>query len=319
MLANGETNHTDTVVPKVKNTGTITINAGGRNIIGLMAYKGAKAENVGDITITNSDNSIAMVINDTNNSNKISSGTSSGNISVTGKYATGIYNNGSDYEMTSGSVIVDGDKAIAVYSSKANNRQAVTKLGAGTISASGNGSIGLYADGGSDIELNGTTINIADKGLFFFGAAESGDEAQLKLTGNATVNIANGGTAFYVKAGSASPLSLIRHATSIGTLTVNLANGSTLMVAEGNGGTTNAERISTLNSGSSSSITGINIVGTSGQYVPYKALRVPLIIDRNSNLDSATDTYLNSEFSSSSITIDNNVTHVLFSLLFKMG
>ena len=309
MLANGGENHADTVVPKVRNSGKITVSAGGRNIIGLMAYKGAKAVSDEDITITNSDNSIGMVLTGTNTSNKISSGTSSKKISVTGKNATGIYNNGSDYEMTAGSIAVNGNKAIAVYASKANNRQAITKLGAGTISASGDGSIGLYADGGSDIELNGTTINIGDKGLFFFGKAENSDEAQLKLTGNATVNVANGGTAFYVKkSNSGSPLASIRHAGSTGTLTVNLANGSTLMVAEGNGGTASPERISSLSSVGSSSVTGINIVGTAGQYVPYKALRVPLLVDRNSNLDSAADTYLNSEFSSSSVTIDTGVT-----------
>ncbi|WP_454954031.1 autotransporter-associated N-terminal domain-containing protein [Fusobacterium hwasookii] len=309
MLANGGENHADTVVPKVRNSGKITVSAGGRNIIGLMAYKGAKAVSDEDITITNSDNSIGMVLTGTNTSNKISSGTSSKKISVTGKNATGIYNNGSDYEMTAGSISVNGNKAIAVYASKANNRQAITKLGAGTISASGDGSIGLYADGGSDIELNGTTINIGDKGLFFFGKAENSDEAQLKLTGNATVNVASGGTAFYVKkSNSGSPLGSIRHAGSTGTLTVNLANGSTLMVAEGNGGTASPERISSLSSVGSSSVTGINIVGTAGQYVPYKALRVPLLVDRNSNFDSAADTYLNSEFSSSSVTIDTGVT-----------
>ena len=313
MLANGGENHADTVVPKVRNSGKITVNAPAaspkRNIIGLMAYKGAKAVSDEDVTITNSNNSIGMVLTGTNDSNKISSGTSSKKISVTGKNATGIYNNGSNYEMTAGSIEVNGDKSIAVYASKANNRQAITKLGAGTISASGDGSIGLYADGGSDIELNGTTINIGDKGLFFFGKAENSDESQLKLTGNATVNVANGGTAFYVKkSNSGSPLASIRHAGSTGTLTVNLANGSTLMVAEGNGGTASPERISSLSSVGSSSVTGINIVGTAGQYVPYKALRVPLLVDRNSNLDSAADTYLNSEFSSSSVTIDTGVT-----------
>ena len=313
MLANGGENHTDTVVPKVRNSGKITVNAPAaspkRNIIGLMAYKGAKAVSDEDVTITNSNNSIGMVLTGTNTSNKISSGTSSKKISVTGKNATGIYNNGSNYEMTAGSIEVNGDKSIAVYASKANNRQAITKLGAGTISASGDGSIGLYADGGSDIELNGTTINIGDKGLFFFGKAENSDESQLKLTGNATVNVANGGTAFYVKkSNSGSPLASIRHTGSTGTLTVNLANGSTLMVAEGNGGTASPERISSLSSIGSSSVTGINIVGTAGQYVPYKALRVPLLVDRNSNFDSAADTYLNSEFSSSSVTIDTGVT-----------
>ena len=310
MLANGAENHADTIVPKVRNFGKITVSAGKQNIIGLMAYRGAKAVSDGDVVITKSDNSIGMVLTGTNTSNKISSGTSSKKISVTGKNATGIYNNGSNYQMTAGSIAVNGEKAIAIYASKANNNQAITKLGAGTISANGEGSIGLYANGGSDIELNGTTVNIGNKGLFFYGEAQGTDQAQLKLTGNATVNIANGGTAFYVKKSNSgtSPLAGIRHLASSGTLTVNLANGSTLMVAEGNGGTANPEKISTLGGAGSSSVTGINIVGTAGQYVPYKASRVPLVIDRNSNLNSAADTYLNSEFSSSSITINRGIT-----------
>ena len=308
MLANGTINHTDSIVPKVKNTGKITVSSGGRNVIGLMAYNGGKAESVGDLTISNSDDSIGMVINGTNGSNKISSGTSSSNISVKGARTAGIYNNGADYEMTGGSVKVNGEKAVAIYASKANNRQAVTKLGAGTVSSEGTGAVALYANGGSDIEMNGTTVNVANGGLFFYGEGVSGDESQLKLTGNATANIASGGTAFYVKAGSGSPLSAIRHASSTGTLTVNLANGSTLMVAEGNGGIVGGELVSSLGSGISSSVPGINIVGTAGQYTPYKASRVPLTIDVNSNLDSSADAYLNSEFSSSSITVKNGVT-----------
>ena len=310
MLANGAENHADTIVPKVRNSGKITVSAGKQNIIGLMAYRGAKAVSDGDLVITKSDNSIGMVLTGTNTSNKISSGTSSKKISVTGKNATGVYNNGSNYQMTAGSIAVNGEKAIAIYASKANGNQAITKLGAGTISANGKGSIGLYANGGSDIELNGTTISIGNEGLFFYGEAQGTDQAQLKLTGNATVNIANGGTAFYVKKSNSgtSPLAGIRHSASSGTLTVNLANGSTLMVAEGNGGTANPEKISTLGASGSSSVTGINIVGTAGQYVPYKASRVPLVIDRNSNLNSAADTYLNSEFSSSSITINRGIT-----------
>ncbi|WP_158612524.1 autotransporter domain-containing protein, partial [Leptotrichia sp. OH3620_COT-345] len=304
LLANGSINHADAIAPKVKNTGTVTVNAGGQNVIGLMAYQGGNAESAGDLTISGSDDSIGMVINGINASNKKSMGTSSGNISVTGKRTAGIYNNGSVYSMTGGSVKVNGEKAIAIYASAVGNRLAETILGAGTVEAQGTGSVALYANGGSDITLNGTTLKVGNGGLMFYGEGIPGNHSQLLLTGNATAHIGTGGTAFYVKAGAGSPLENIRSSASTGTLTVNLANGSTFLIAEGNGGNVGGEKVSSLRAGSGGSVPGIVINGTPGQYIPYKASRVPLTVDVHSNLDNVADAYLNSEFSSSSITVE---------------
>ena len=194
-----------------------------------------------------------------------------------------------------------------MYASSDGTVLADTTLGVGTVTANGTGAVALYAGGGSDIKLNGTTLNIGNGGLLFYGAGTNSDPSQLYLTGNAIANIATGGTAFYVKNVLGSPLSSIRHNSSTGILTVNLANGSTLLVAEGNGGNTGGELVSNLGSGVGT-VTGINVVGNAGQYVPYKASRVHLAVDINSNLDNISDAYLNSEFSSSSITVNPGIT-----------
>ena len=87
-----------------------------------------------------------------------------------------------------------------------------------------------------------------------------------------------------------------------------MATGSTFLVAEGSGGNVGGELVSNLGTGSGSGTTGIVINGTAGDYTPYKASRVHLTVDVDSNLDSSSDAYLNSEFSSSSVTVNNGVT-----------
>ncbi len=304
MLANGGYN--PGISTKVQNTGDITISSGGQNVIGLMAYNGGQAVVTGDLTITNSPTSIGLVIGGKNTVGG-SSGSSSGNISVRGSGSAGVYNNAGTYNMTGGDITVTGDNTIAVYADADGTTLADTTLGAGTVTSTGNGAVALYAGGGSDIKLNGTVVSVGNDGLLFYGSGTAADASQLYLTGNATANIGTGGTAFYVKNVSGSPLESIRHASSTGTLTVNLANGSTLLVAEGTGGNTGGELVSNLSS-SGLSATGMVINGTLGQYTPYKASRVHLGVDVDSNLDNASDAYLNSEFSSSSVTLHSGKT-----------
>ena len=303
MLANGTINHTDAIVPKVKNTGDITVSSGGQNVIGLMAYNGGKAESAGKITVTNSNDSIGIAINGKNNSNKVSYGTSSSDISLKGTRVVGIYNNGAKYDMTGGSITVEGKDSMGIYASSEGTTNAITKLKNGSVSVDGDGAVALYAKGGSDIELDNATLNVADKGLLFYGSGTSSDKSQLIMSGaDSTATIASGGTAFYVKNASGSPLSQIISSASTKTLNLNMQNGSTLIVAEGNGGNVGGELVSNLTSIGTGSITGLNVIGASGTYTPYKATRVPLTVDINSNLDDVNDAYLTSEFSSSSIT-----------------
>ena len=303
MLSNGGYN--PGITTKVQNTGDITVSAGGQNVIGLMAYNGGQAVVNGDLTITNSPSSIGLVISGSNSSG-VSNATSSGNLTVTGTSSAGVYNNAGNYNMTGGSINAKGDGTIGVYAAANGSALANTTLGAGTVSAEGAGAVALYASGGSDITLNGTTLTIGNGGLLFYGQGTSTNDSQLRLTGNATANIGAGGTAFYVKSTGSSPMSAIRSADSTGTLTVNMSSGSTFLIAEGSGGNIGGELVSNLSSGSAGA-SGIVINGTAGDYTPYKASRVHLTVDINSNLDNGADAYLNSEFSSSSITVANGV------------
>lgn len=303
MLSNGSENPNDSVKPSVKNTGNITFSAGGQNVIGLMAYNGGQAEVGGNLKITNSDSSIGLAISGKNTTGT-STAKSSKDITVKGIGSVGVYNNAGNYEMSTGVIDVSGDNTIGVYATTTGTSHATTIL-KGTIKVEGKDSVALYGKDGSEIELDGATINIGNGSLLFYGDGTSSDPSQLKLTGNnSNAVIDSGGTAFYVKNVTGSPLASIRETSSTKDLVVNLQNGSTLIVAEGNGGNTGGEAVSNLGSTLGGTTTGIIINGTAGQYIPYKASRVHLKVDEDSNLDSIADTYLNAEFSSSSITLE---------------
>lgn len=196
---------------------------------------------------------------------------------------------------------VEGKGSIAVYASKNGTDAAETKLGKGKVTANGEGAVALYASGGSNIELNGTTLSVRDKGLLFY----SENDSKLDIKADSVATVGSGGTAFYVKKPGGSPLeSIILNPLNGKKLAVNLNSNSTLIVAEGEGGVTGGELLSNL-SDSHNSAAGIiiNDLSGTGDYTAYRAYRLPLEIDTEVNLDDVNDKYLNSEFSSSSVTL----------------
>ena len=141
-------NENDTILPKVKNTGNITVNGGKQNVIGLMAYQGAKAEIEGNLKIgdkasnSESKTSFGLVVsgksakynagntaqtfweldasgNDVTSqyvgSKTYSEATSKGNIDIYGEKSIGVYNNAGKYTMNGGTIKVEGKSAIGVY------------------------------------------------------------------------------------------------------------------------------------------------------------------------------------------------------------
>ena len=82
----------------------------------------------------------------------------------------------------------------------------------------------------------------------------------------------------------------------------NIYNLNILVDGKENVGNVGGELVSSLTSLGTGTIVGLHINGVSGSYTPYKATRVPLTVDVNSNLDNPGDAYLKSEFSSSSVT-----------------
>ncbi len=306
-------------IVKVSNSKDITIGTApnsGYNMIGIMAYNGGEAHHNAAITV-NSKDSIGVAVEGEGtrsgqpSKDSVGIGTNS-NVKMTGDNSVGIYNNGRKYTMNGGTVAVEGDRSTGVYASGVGTALGTTIINSGTVTASGNGSVALYATDGADITLNGTTLNVGNNALLFYGGNSLGtDHSQINLTGNATANIASGGTAFYIKGVTGDPIERVLTSTSPsnGTLTLNMNGGSTLIIAEGNGGNaTIGARVSTLSSLTSGTTPGMTVNGVSGSYTPFKATRLHLLVDRDSNFDNMSDAYLNSEFSSSSITLDSGIT-----------
>ncbi|MDO5089093.1 MAG: autotransporter-associated N-terminal domain-containing protein, partial [Leptotrichiaceae bacterium] len=316
---------------KVKNSMPITIGTAantGYNMIGLMAYNGAEIENNADITL-NTKNSLALVIDGTGTrgaATKESSGSSNNsNITVTGDNSIGVYNNGRTYRMTGGSISTSGIENVGIYSAgipiydafgniTGYSKLATTSLNNGTLKVDGAGSVGIFANGGSDIELNNmTNMEVKENALLFYGIGfkdTSGitDYSQLKLNGNNSATIRKGGVAFYLKENT---LNNIRENSTNGRIDLTLEDDAVLSVIEGTGGNTPLSTTQYLTGGLGSGLLkgaeiapGIFINANSGNYIRTKATRVHLILNGDSNLDDPVDVYLNSEFSSSSITVE---------------
>ena len=334
MLANGSVNSVVAGAPaednlnannpvKVKNTKPITIGSTantGFNMVGLMAYKGGEFENNSDVTL-NTKHSIALVVEGEGvrgANKKESSGTSNNsNIKVTGNNSIAVYNNGRNYTMNGGEINISGEKNVGVFAAgiptydHAGNitgysNLATTTLNNGSLKVAGKGSVGLYANGGSDIKLNTmTNMLVKENSLLFYGIKHNTDYSQLELVGTNTATIEKGAYAFYFK--NSNLLNQVVKPGSTGKLELTLQDGATLNIIEGDGTTpvllSNIPTV-TLNTGTDNEIVpGIVIKAASGNYITTKSTKVNLQMDVDSNLDDKNDRYLNSEFSSSSVTL----------------
>ncbi|WP_147369684.1 autotransporter-associated N-terminal domain-containing protein, partial [Fusobacterium hwasookii] len=334
MLANGSVNSVVAGAPaednlnannpvKVKNTKPITIGSTantGFNMVGLMAYKGGEFENNSDVTL-NTKHSIALVVEGEGvrgANKKESSGTSNNsNIKVTGDNSIAVYNNGRNYTMNGGEINISGEKNVGVFAAgvptydHAGNitgysNLATTTLNNGSLKVAGKGSVGLYANGGSDIKLDTmTNMLVKENSLLFYGIKHNTDYSQLELVGTNTATIEKGAYAFYFK--NSNLLNQVVKPGSTGKLELTLQDGATLNIIEGDGTTpvllSNIPTV-TLNTGTDNEIvSGIVIKAASGNYITTKSTKVNLQMDMDSNLDNKNDRYLNSEFSSSSVTL----------------
>ena len=334
MLANGSVNsvvtgasaedNLDVNIPvKVQNTEAITIGSTantGFNMVGLMAYKGGEFQNKADITL-NTKHSIALVVEGEGvrgANKKASSGTSTNsNIKVTGNNSIAVYNNGRNYTMNGGEINISGEKNVGVFAAgiptydhlgniTGYSNLATTTLNNGSLKVAGKGSVGLYANGGSDIKLDTmTNMLVKENSLLFYGIKHNTDYSQLELVGTNTATIEKGAYAFYFK--NSNLLNQVVKPGSTGKLELTLQDGATLNIIEGDGTTpvllSNIPTV-TLNTGTDNEIVpGIVIKAASGNYITTKSTKVNLQMDVDSNLDDKNDRYLNSEFSSSSVTL----------------
>ena len=191
LLANETQTGTITVPTIVKNSAVINLGYGAtamnqNGLIGLMANNGGKLQNNSAAIINvNSKNSVGIaVMGKVNPSDLESTGVNLGNVTVAGEASTGVYNAG-EFTMTSGTIDVTGEKAVAVYGAANNNN---TSLNGGVINVTNNG-IGLLTGDNATIKMSGISMEVGNSGLLMYtykDAVTTISSGHINITG--TVN-----------------------------------------------------------------------------------------------------------------------------------
>ena len=240
-----------------------------------------------------------------------STGTNAGNVTLSGKEASGVYNKGT-FTMTGGTITVDSFEGVGIYS---NGMSTVTNINGGTINVS-DGAIGLYANNAIINTAGGTTYNISGgvngKSVFAYNYDNLGNITTGKInltgTGNSRVNINAGGIAFYVK-GMSLDNYIDNLITNSGTGKLELVmtdSSSNLYVLDSPGGVTQLSTISSLVPGTTLGTAG-NVVISTGSISDYGLLTLvkgELEINQDVNLDLASDAYRKSDFVNSSVKLN---------------
>ncbi|MCP1225815.1 autotransporter domain-containing protein [Sebaldella sp. S0638] len=288
----------------VENKAVITIGKNLEQTTGLLAANGGNLVNSGTI-IVNSGKSQGIAVLGSSSSSAEASGTNSGNVTVSGDKAAGVYNAGS-FNMNSGIINVSGNQSIGVYSAKNNNK---TNLNGGKI-VSSNGAVNLYTGENAAVNLTGTSLTANDSGLLFYTYADAWTNVStghVKITGTANAEVNSGGTAFYLRGGLSDITGFINSIfTGNGVLNLNMTDSnSALFILKGSDSAVNlsqsgADIIEALIPSSKVQIQGQD-------YKIYSAVRGNLAVDQNVNLDDTGDTYNRTEYLSSKVKIESGV------------
>ncbi|ERK65715.1 autotransporter beta-domain protein [Leptotrichia sp. oral taxon 215 str. W9775] len=292
---------------KAQNTGgTITLTGTTGNSAGMYATGGGTVENTGTITGSGLTDTTGISV-DTG-----STGTSSGNISLSGSRIAGVYNAGT-FTITGGNVTTNGTGA-SIYAKGTVN----TDIKAGTITSSG-GSVGLFADDTSTINLGTTTtaptLVTNSGGLMFYNNPTSSAGAQtnkFNLLHDVSGTVNSGGLAFYLKD--------VNTATQLKTALDNMILNKDLILSLKNGSYLFTVKNSSIGAGTEMKLSelpgvttsGLTSVGTrvkidnatSGN--DYKILKITggnILVDEDVNLETVTDKYRRIDKESSSIKV----------------
>jgi hypothetical protein len=281
------------------NTNTILL---GDNVTGMYGI-GVSALNTGTITNTgtiqsssvSADKTIGMYVG----SNGI--GNNSGNIYLTAvgsnEDQVGIYNSGT-FNMTGGNIEVFSKNGAALYAT------GVANLSGGTIKT-GNGAIGLYADG-TTINLSGTYKSIVENGGIF--ALNNGVSGNIHVaSGTIAVDVEAGGMAFSSIGALNTYLTTL--VTGGGILEINLKDPTSKLAILDSPGTISLSSIGTAYAPGASITPQVKISSTSDpNYTPFSITKGHLIVDQAVMLDSTTDSYNKSDFINSSVDINSSIT-----------
>ena len=287
-------------------TGKITLTGTTGNSAGMYATGGGTIENTGTITGSGLTNTTGISVD------AGSTGTSSGNISLSGSRIAGVYNAGT-FTMTGGNVTTNGTGA-SIYAKGTVN----TDIKAGTITSSG-GSVGLFADDTSTINLGTTTtaptLVTNSGGLMFYNNPTSSAGAQtnkFNLLHDVSGTVNSGGLAFYLKD--------VNTATQLKTALDNMILNKDLILSLKNGSYLFTVKNSSIGAGTEMKLSelpgvttsGLTSVGTrvkidnatSGN--DYKILKITggnILVDEDVNLETVTDKYRRIDKESSSIKV----------------
>ena len=346
-INNGTANNTGVAINQgTLNYGTATGSATAINVTGGTGSAGIYSTNTGSvttdatITLTNASESVGLYAKNSTgtikNTGKIlgtgltksigiaannSTVTNTGEVNIEGTGVVGIAaTTGGTIksEGTNAKIKATGDSSASVYTDNGT----VTLKG-GSVDAQG-GAIDLYANNNGTINVSdsgtATAINTGQKSLAFMTA----NGGKINFISATTATIQGGatapdrGTAFYytpsgltVTPGTASTYgSFSNLGTDLGTafngslnnLTLDMQNGSRLMIASN----INASLTNTTDASIRAALPGLHINGTDYKtamlYLSY------LNVDKNVNLDNATDDYNKLEISNSSVENNNTMT-----------
>ena len=287
-------------------TGKITLTGTTGNSAGMYATGGGTVENTGTITGSELTNTTGISVD------AGSTGTSAGDINLSGSIIAGVYNAGT-FTMTDGNVTTDGTGA-SIYAKGTAN----TNINAGTITSFG-GSVGLFANETSTINLGtattAPTLVTNSGGLMFYNNPTSSAGAQtnkFNLLHDVSGTVTSGGLAFYLKN--------VNNATQLGTaldnmilnkdLILSLKNGSYLFTVKNSSiGAGTEMRLSDLPGVTTSGLTSVGTRvkidnATSGN--DYKILKITggnILVNEDVDLEEVTDKYRRIDKESSSIKV----------------
>ena len=280
------------------NTNIISLgdNVTGMYALGLSAASTGIITNTGTIQslATSADKAIGMYIGNHG------IGNNSGNIYLTAlgtnEDQVGVYNSGT-FNMTGGNIEVYSKNGAGLYATS------TASLSGGTIKT-GNGAIGLYADG-TTINLSGTYKSIVENGGIF--ALNNSGSGTINVTGNIAVDIEAGGMAFSSTGALSTYLSGL--VAGSGTLEINLKDPTSKLAILDSPGTILLSSLGTAYAPGSIITPNVKISSLSNpNYTPFSITKGHLIIDQSVNLDSTTDSYNKSDFINSSIDVNNTIT-----------
>ncbi|ACZ07201.1 Uncharacterized protein with a C-terminal OMP (outer membrane protein) domain [Sebaldella termitidis] len=279
------------------NTGTISL---GDNVTGMYAL-GVSAANTGTVTntgtiqslATSADKAIGMYIGNHG------IGNNSGNIYLTAlgtnEDQVGVYNSGT-FNMTGGNIEVYSKNGAGLYATS------TASLSGGTIKT-GNGAIGLYADG-TTINLSGTYKSIVENGGIF--ALNNSGSGTINVTGNIAVDIEAGGMAFSSTGALNTYLSGL--VAGSGTLEINLKDPTSKLAILDSPGTILLSSLGTAYAPGSTITPNVKISASSNpNYTPFSITKGHLVVDQIVNLDSTTDSYNKSDFINSSVDVNSAI------------